>query len=105
VLLLTSIPPVALMIVFGAVVGLSSGPIFALAGQGLRPEERALAMGILMTIFNVTMAAAPALAGFARDVTGSPAAPFYVAAAFLTATLVVQIVHCVWRRTVPVTAA
>jgi hypothetical protein len=40
VLLLTNIPPVALMIVFGAVVGLSSGPIFALAGQGLRPGPR-----------------------------------------------------------------
>jgi predicted MFS family arabinose efflux permease len=105
VLLLTNIPPVALMIAFGAIVGLSSGPIFALAGQGLRPEERALAMGILMTIFNLTMAAAPPLAGFARDVTRSPAAPFYVAAAFLTATLLVQIVHRVWRRTVPVITA
>jgi predicted MFS family arabinose efflux permease len=105
VLLLTDIPPAALMIVFGAIVGLSSGPIFALAGQGLQPEERALAMGILMTIFNVTMAAAPPLAGFVRDVTGSPAAPFHVAAAFLTATLLIQIVHCVWRRTVSGTAA
>jgi hypothetical protein len=62
-------------------------------------------MGILMTIFNVTMAAAPTLAGLARDNTGSPAAPFYVASAFMTATLLVQIVHCVWRRTAPVTAA
>ena len=105
VLLLTNVPPAALMIAFGVIVGLSSGPIFALAGQGLRPGERALAMGILMTIFNLTMAAAPALAGFARDVTGSPAAPFHVAAAFLTATLLVQIVHGVWRRTVPVPAA
>ena len=35
------------MIAFGALVGISSGPIFALAGQGLRPEERALAMGNL----------------------------------------------------------
>ncbi len=104
-LLLTSIPPAALMIGFGAIVGLSSGPIFALAGQGLRPEERALAMGILMTIFNLTMAVAPPLVGFASDVTSSPVAAFYVAAAVQTATLLVQIVHCVWRRTVPVTAA
>ncbi len=95
VLLLTDIPPIAVMIAFGAVVGLSSGPVFALAGQGLRPEERALAMGILMTIFNLMMAAAPPLAGFARDITGSPAAPFYVAAALLAATLLVQIVHFV----------
>ena len=50
------------------------------------------------------MAAAPPLAGLARDAPGSPAAPFYVAAAFLMATLLVQIVHCVWRRTAPVTA-
>ena len=105
VLLLTNVPPAALMIAFGIIIGLSSGPIFALAGQGLQPGERALAMGILMTIFNLTMTAAPALAGFARDLTGSPAAPFHVAAAFLTATLLVQIVHVVWRRTAPVTAA
>jgi cyanate permease len=105
VLLLTDIPPAAPLVVFGVVVGLSSGPIFALAGQGLRPEERALAMGILMTIFNVTIGAAPPLAGFARDLTGNPAAPFYIAAAFLIATLLVQIVHCLWRRTAPVTVA
>ena len=98
VLLLTNIPPAALMIAFGAIAGLSAGPIFALAGQGLQPEERALAMGILFTIFYAAMAAAPPLAGFARDITGSPAAPFHVAAAVLTATLLVQIVHCVWRR-------
>jgi cyanate permease len=104
VLLLTKIAPAALVIAFGVLVGLSSGPISALAGHGSRPEERALAMGILMTIFNVTMARAPPLAGFARDVTGSPAAPSYVAAAFLTATVLVQIVHGVWRRTVLVTA-
>lgn len=105
VLLLTSIPPAVLMIAFGALVGVSSGPVFALAGQGLRPEERALAMGILMTIFNVAMAAAPPLAGFVRDVIGSPAAPFYVASALLTATVLVQIVHGVSRQTVQVTAA
>jgi predicted MFS family arabinose efflux permease len=105
VLLLTNISPAMLMIGLGAVVGLSSGPIFALAGQGLRPEERALAMGILMTIFNVTMATAPPLAGFARDITGNPAAPFYVATTMLAATLLVQIVHCARRRTVLITAA
>ena len=104
VLHLTNIPPAVLMIAFGALVGISSGPIFALAGKGLRPEERASAMGILMTIFNLTMPAAPPLAGFARAITGSPAAAFYVAAAVLTATLLIHMVHGVWRRTVPVTA-
>jgi predicted MFS family arabinose efflux permease len=105
VLLLTNIPAAALLVVFGVVVGISSGPVFALAGQGLQPDERALAMGIVMTIFNVTMAVAPPLAGFARDVTGSPAAPFYVAAAFLLAMLLIQILHSVWRRAAPLTAA
>jgi predicted MFS family arabinose efflux permease len=105
VLLLTDIPSAVLMIAFGAVVGVSSGPVFALAGQGLRPQERALAMGILMTIFNVTMATAPPLAGFARDVTGRASAPFYVAAMVLAAALVVQVVHGGWRRLVPINAA
>jgi predicted MFS family arabinose efflux permease len=104
VLLLTNIPAAPLLIVFGVVVGISSGPVFALAGQGLQPDERALAMGILMTIFNVTMAVAPPLAGFARDVTGSPAAPFHVAAAFLIAMLLVQILHSVSRRAASVIA-
>jgi MFS family permease len=91
-LLLTNIPPAALMIAFGAIVGLSSGPIFALASEGLQPEERALAMRILFTIFYAAMAAAPPLAGFARDITGSPATPFHVAAASLTATLLDHLV-------------
>jgi predicted MFS family arabinose efflux permease len=104
VLLPTAIPPAILMIAFGAVIGVSSGPIFALAGQGLRPQERALAMGILMTIFNITMAAAPPLAGFAHDITGSASAPFYVASLVLAAALLVQLVHGVWRRLVPANA-
>jgi MFS family permease len=83
VLLLTNIPPAALMIVFGASVGFSSGPIFALAGQGFPPEERALATGSLFTIFYAAMAAAPPLAGFARDITVAPQRHFTLPRRFL----------------------
>jgi hypothetical protein len=64
-----------LMIAFGVIVGLLVGPVFALAGTGLQPAERALAMGIVFTTFYVAMAVAPLLAGMARDLAHSPAAP------------------------------
>jgi MFS family permease len=91
------ISPPALMISYGVLIGVVAGPMFAQAGEGVRPEERALGMSILFTIFYTGMAVAPPIAGLARDVTGDPAMPFYVAAFLMLATTLAQLAHARWR--------
>jgi hypothetical protein len=56
--------------------------------QALRPESRAPGMGVFYTCYYAAMALLPGLAGLARDLTGSPAAPVLFAAIMMPATLV-----------------
>jgi hypothetical protein len=65
------------------VIGAPAGPIMALPAQVLRPENRAGGMGVYFTWYYAGMAVWPGLAGLARDLTGSPAAPALFAAAMM----------------------
>ncbi len=65
----------------GLVGGLAGTAIFALAPRVLPPAARALGMGAFYVVFYSAMTLAPPLAGWARDASGNPAAPVYVAAA------------------------
>jgi hypothetical protein len=47
----------------------------ALPAQALQPKNRASGMGVYFTWYYAGMAMLPALAGLARDLTASPAAP------------------------------
>jgi predicted MFS family arabinose efflux permease len=58
-----------------AVVGAPAGLIMALPAQALRPENRAGGMGVYFTWYYAGMALLPGLAGMARDLTASAAAP------------------------------
>jgi len=51
----------------------------ALPGQVLKKENRAIGMGIFYTVYYVGMGVFPPIAGYARDVTGNPAAPLILA--------------------------
>lgn len=73
----------ALLIFIGLTFGPPGGLIMALPGQAAPPERRAVAMGIYFTCYYLGMSVAPALAGFARDASGSAAAPIYLAGAML----------------------
>jgi predicted MFS family arabinose efflux permease len=55
----------------------------ALPGQSVRPERRAIAMGLYYTSYYTGMGVLPALAGWARDAVGSAAAPLWLAGAML----------------------
>jgi MFS family permease len=70
-----------LLAVLGVVGGLAGTPIFSLVAQVLPPAARALGMGAFYVVFYLAMALAPPLAGWARDASGDPAAPLWVAAA------------------------
>jgi MFS family permease len=77
------IPITSFYIVMFATIGIIFGPagglIMALPAQVLSKENRAIGMGIFFTIYYVGMGVFPAIAGYARDVTGNPAAPLILA--------------------------
>jgi MFS family permease len=75
----------ALIAVIGILFGPAAGLIMVLPGQAAQPDRRALAMGVYFTCYYVGMGVAPPIAGFARDATGSAAAPMYVASSMLIA--------------------
>ena len=73
--------PVFALLVLG--VGLPAGLVMALPAQAVRPHDRSAGMGIFYTIYYVGMAILPALAGLARDLSGSPAATALFASAMM----------------------
>lgn len=70
---------IIIFVTIGIIFGLPGGLIMALPSQVLRKENRAIGMGIFFTIYYVGMGVFPAIAGYARDVTGNPAAPLVLA--------------------------
>ena len=77
------IPVTSFYIVIFAMLGIvfapAGGLIMALPGQVLKKENRAIGMGIFYTVYYVGMGVFPPIAGYARDVTGNPAAPLLLA--------------------------
>lgn len=74
------------LIAFGFLVlaiGVPAGLIMALPAQVLRPDSRSGGMGVFFTCYYVAMAILPGVAGLARDLSGSPAAPALFAAAMM----------------------
>ena len=103
-ILIWMIPVTSFYIVLFATIGIIFGPagglIMALPAQVLSKENRAIGMGIFFTIYYIGMGIFPAIAGYARDVTGNPAVPLILAGvAILLAVLalvgfrVIQIRH------------
>jgi predicted MFS family arabinose efflux permease len=87
-LLTTNFAPLTVFAVAALIIGLPAGPIMAMPAQALRAESRAPGMGVFYTCYYAAMALLPGLAGMARDLTGSPAAPVLFAAVMMMMTLV-----------------
>lgn len=81
--LVVAIPYLPAPGVWFALLGLAfapaAGPIMALPSRVLRPENRAVGMGLFFTVYYVGMGVAPGVAGHMRDITGNPAAPLWLA--------------------------
>jgi cyanate permease len=73
-------PSVPFMVVL-IVIGIPAGLIMSLPAQALRPQNRSTGMGVFYTWHFAAMAVLPALAGSARDISRSAAAPVLFAAA------------------------
>jgi predicted MFS family arabinose efflux permease len=86
--LTTEFAPLAVFALVALIIGWPAGQLMALPAQALRPESRAPGMGVFYTCYYAGMALLPGLAGMARDLTGSPAAPVLFAAAMMLMTLV-----------------
>ncbi|MEQ6250200.1 MFS transporter [Sulfitobacter sp. HNIBRBA3233] len=68
----------AASLLFGLVGMAPAGVIMALAGLALRPEVRALGMGVFFTIYYAIMLATPPAAGAILDATGQPQGPIWL---------------------------
>ncbi len=79
--------PIYVFGILALAVGAPGGLIMAMPAQVLRAERRAGGMGVYFTWYYVGMATMPGLAGFARDVTASAAAPPLFAAAMMALAL------------------
>jgi len=91
--------PIIAFSILAAVVGAPAGLIMALPAQALRPQNRAGGMGIYFTCHYAGIGVLSALAGYTRDLTGSPAAPLWFAGAMLVfATLMLVQYRSVYSR-------
>lgn len=81
-------PPVVWLLLGGVVAGLAPGALMALVPGSVPPEQLSAALGLFYAIFYLGMAVMQPLAGLLRDVTGSPAAPLFFAAAAMVLTVV-----------------
>ena len=81
-------PPVVWLLLSGVVVGLAPGALVSLVPGSVPPAQLAAALGLFYATFYLGMAAMQPLAGLLRDVTGSPAAPVFFAAATMVLTAV-----------------
>jgi MFS family permease len=76
----------AWLLVGGLMAGLAPGAIVALLPKSLKSEHLAAALGLFYAINYLGMAAMQPVAGLLRDLTGSPAAPIFFAAAMMALT-------------------
>ncbi|MCX7158744.1 MAG: MFS transporter [Proteobacteria bacterium] len=84
--------------VIGLIIFLPAGIMAALPIEVLRPESRAMGLGLFYTWWYAGMAALPPLGGWSYDVTGNPAAPILCAAAFVFMTLVALVCFRLCQR-------
>ncbi len=76
-------PSATLFALIGVIFGPPGGLIMAMPGQAVRPERRAIGIGVYFTCYYLGMGVLPTLAGYTRDLTGSAAAPLWFAGAML----------------------
>ena len=77
--------PLLLCVAFGIAVGPPAGPIMALPSRVLDAGHRAVGFGLFYTCYYVILTVGPAVAGWARDLSGSAAAALFLGAALFLA--------------------
>jgi MFS family permease len=94
------IAPELLCITFGLVAGIPAGALVALTSEALTAANRGPGLGIYYTGYYIGMTAAPPLAGWSRDLTGSTAAPVLLGAAMMVcvvlSVLTLRVLQRIW---------
>jgi cyanate permease len=75
--------PVVWLVLAGVVAGVPPGAIVALVPGSVRLEHVAAALGVFYATYYLGMAALQPVAGLLRDLTASPSAPLFFAAAMM----------------------
>jgi predicted MFS family arabinose efflux permease len=88
--------PLLLSLALGIAVGPPAGAILAMPGRVLKPENRAVGLGLFMTLYYMSAAIAPALAGWIGDRTGASAAVLFGAFLFMSIVPLVMLFRA-WR--------
>jgi predicted MFS family arabinose efflux permease len=103
-LALPSVRPVEPLLVIGLVQGLPVGIILALPVTVLRPEARAIGMGLFFTWLYVGHTALPPIAGKLQDFTHDPGTSLYFAAALVLVMIgLFGLFRLLQKQAVPVT--
>jgi predicted MFS family arabinose efflux permease len=76
-------PVLFLILIMGMIGGIPAGPIMSLPAGVLKPENRAVGMGLFYTVTYAGMAILPAVAGWLLDITGKAATSFFFGAGLL----------------------
>lgn len=79
--------PLMAMLTFGILAWAPAGPIMALASEALRPENRAIGMGVFYTWYYLIMGLLPGFAGYLRDASGDAATPILFAGVMMLVSL------------------
>ncbi len=97
--------PVVLCIAFGLIAGIPAGALVALSSEAVSPDHRGPGLGIFYTGYYIGMTTCPSLAGWVRDVSGSPAAPVLLAGAMLVCVIMLVVLFRVLQAVWPIAGA
>ncbi len=103
-LMLLFVAPLAVpsSLLFGLMGMAPAGVIMALTGSAMRPENRALGMGLFFSIYFVIQAPAPTIAGWLYDRTANAFWPIVFAIALFFATAVANMAYRLVQKRLPI---
>ena len=87
--------PALLLLLVGVIFGLPAGLIVAMPARVLRPDQRAVGMGLFYSVFYAGLGVFAPFAGWVRDLTAIETAPFIVAAVLTAITAIAVAVFVV----------
>ncbi len=96
--------PEAVLVAQGLLQGLPAGLMMALPATALRPQSRAIGMGLFYTGLYLGHAGLPPVAGWLQDLSGSAAASLYFAAALIFSILILYAAFRSFQRARAVSA-
>lgn len=94
--------PITLFIFVSMIGVFPAAMIVALPPEVLRPNARGAGLGLFFMLFYVCMAVLPGIAGWTRDLTGDPVAPFYFGAFMMICSLISLIPFRILQKRLPV---